>query len=109
MIMESRYGKSNRVWIMDQDMLSEANIKFLKDGVRRYIIGTPQSVLKQFERQLLEESCDHVREGVEVKLFPSPDGDEETFILCRNCDRLEKEKAIFARFESRIEEGLNKI
>ena len=107
--MESRYGKSNRVWAMDRGMLSEANITFLKDGDRRYIIGTPKSMLKQFEHQLLEESWDHVREGVEVKLCPSPDGDEETFILCRSRDRLEKEKAIFARFESRIEEGLNKI
>ena len=107
--MESRYGKSNRVWVMDRGMLSEANIKFLKEGGRRYIIGTPKSMLKQFERQLLEESWDHVREGVEVKLCPSPDGDEETFILCRSRDRLEKEKAIFARFESRIEEGLSKI
>jgi len=107
--MESRYGESNRVWVMDRGMLSEANIKFLKDGVRRYIIGTPKSMLKQFERQLLEESWDHVRDGVEVKLCPSPDGDEETFILCRSRDRWEKEKAIFARFELRIEEGLNKI
>ena len=44
-----------------------------------------------------------------MKLCPSPDGDEETFILCRSRDRLEKEKAIFAGFESRIEEGLSKI
>ncbi len=107
--MESRYGKSSRVWVMDRGMLSEANIKFLKEGSRRYIIGTPKSMLKQFERQLLDESWDHVREGVEVKLCPSPDGDEETFILCRSRDRLEKEKAIFGRFESRIEEGLKKI
>ena len=66
-------------------------------------------MLKQFERQLLEESWDHVRDGVEVKLCPSPDADEETFILCRSRDRLEKAKAIFARFESRIEKRLNKI
>ncbi len=108
-IMETRYGKSHRVWVMDRGMLSEANIKFLKDGDRRYIIGTSKSMLKQFERQLLEESWVHVREGVEVKLCPSPDGEEETFILCRSRDRLEKERAIFARFESRIEEGLNKM
>ncbi len=107
--MESRYGKSSRVWVMDRGMLSEANIKFLKDGDRRYIIGTPKSMLKQFERQLLEQSWEHVREGVEVKLCPSPDGDQEVFILCRSRDRLEKERAIFTRFESRIEEGLNKI
>jgi transposase len=107
--MESRYGKSNRVWVMDRGMLSKANIQFLKRGDRRYIIGTPKSALKQFERQLLEAPWDRVREGVEVKLCPSPDGDEETFILCRSRDRLEKEKAIFARFESRIEAGLQKI
>ncbi len=52
---------------------------------------------------------DHVRDGVEVKLCASPEGDEETFILCRSRDRSQKEKAIFARFESRIEEGLKKI
>ena len=107
--MESRYGKLNRVWAMDRGMLSKANIKFLKEGGRRYVIGTPKSMLKQFERELLDESWDHVREGVEVKLCESPEGDEETFILCRSRDRLEKEKAIFARFESRIEEGLKKI
>ncbi len=107
--MESRYGKSQRVWVMDRGMLSEANLQFLQEGERRYIIGTPKSMLKKFERQLLEESWDEVREGVEVKLCASPEGDAETFILCRSRDRLEKEQAIFARFESRIEEGLQKI
>lgn len=107
--MESRYGTSQRIWVMDRGMLSDANIQFLQAGGRRYIIGTPKSMLKQFERELLEESWEHVREGVEVKLCASPAGDEETFILCRSRDRLEKEKAIFARFESRIEEGLQKI
>ena len=107
--METRYGKVNRIWAMDRGMLSKANIKFLQEGGRRYVIGTPKSMLKQFERELLDESWDHVREGVEVKLCKSPEGDKETFILCRSRDRLEKEKAIFARFESRIEEGLKKI
>lgn len=107
--MESRYGKANRVWAMDRGMLSEANITFLKEGGRRYIIGTPKSMLKQFERELTEETWSNVREGVEVKLCCSPDGTDETFILCRSRDRLEKEKAIFGRFETRIEEGLQRI
>ena len=29
--MESRYGKSSRVWVVDRGMLSEANIRFLKE------------------------------------------------------------------------------
>ena len=107
--MEARYGKSNRVWVMDRGMLSQANIRFLQDGGWRYIIGTPKSMLKKFERELLDKSWEHVRQGVEVKLCPSPEGDGETFILCRSRDRLEKEKAIFARFESRMEEGLKII
>ena len=107
--MEVRYGKSNRVWVMDRGMLSQANIRFLQDGGQRYIIGTPKSMLKKFERELLDKSWEHVRQGVEVKLCPSPEGDGETFILCRSRDRLEKEKAIFARFESRMEEGLKII
>ncbi|RMF66610.1 MAG: IS1634 family transposase [Calditrichaeota bacterium] len=107
--MEGRYGKSNRIWVMDRGMLSQKNIRFLQQSGRRYIIGTPKSMLKQFEDQLLQEGWEQVREGVEVKVCPSPEGDEEVFILCRSQDRLEKEKAIFARFEARIEEGLKKI
>ncbi len=49
-----------------------------------------------------------IREGLEVKLCPSPDG-QETFVLCRSRDRREKEKAMHARFEQRIEEGLRRI
>lgn len=94
---------------MDRGMLSEANIRFLKEDNRRYLIGTPKSMLKQFERDLLKENWGTVRDEVEAKRCPCPDGSEETFILCRSRDRLEKEKAIFARFESRIEEGLTKI
>ena len=107
--MEARYGKSNRIWVMDRGMISEENLDFLKEGERRYIIGTPKSMLKKFEQQLLGEDWHAIREGLEVKLCPSPDGDKETFILCRSRDRREKEKAMHERFEKRIEERLTKI
>ena len=54
--MESRYGKSDRIWVMDRGMVSEENIAFLKQEGRRYILGTTKSHLKKFERQLLEEN-----------------------------------------------------
>jgi len=47
--MERRYGKSNRIWVMDRGMVSEDNIEFLREGGRRYIVGTPKSMLKKFE------------------------------------------------------------
>ena len=107
--MEARYGKSNRIWVMDRGMASEENIEFLKDGIRRYIVGTPKSMLKKFEQQLLGEDWHAIREGLEVKLCPSPDGETETFILCRSRDRGEKEKAMHERFEKRIEERLTSM
>ena len=54
------------------------------------------------------EDWDTVHKGLEVKLCPSPNG-EETFILCRSADRRQKEKAMHERFEKRIEDGLRKI
>jgi len=89
-------------------MVSADNIAFLKRSGRRYIVGTPKSMLQQFERELLAEDWHAIRDGLEVKLCPSPDG-EETFVLCRSRDRREKEQAMHGRFERRIEEGLRRI
>jgi len=104
--MEARYGKSNRIWVMDRGMASEENIEFLKEGTRRYIVGTPKGMLKKFEQRLLDEDWHAIREGLDVKLCASPDGEAETFILCRSRDRGEKEKAMHERFEKRIEQRL---
>ncbi len=106
--MEHRYGRADRIWVMDRGMVSKENIAFLQHGKRRYIVGTPKSMLKQFERELLAEDWHAIRDGLEVKLCPAPDG-EETFVLCRSRDRREKEKAVHNRFEGRIEEGLRRI
>ena len=106
--MESRYGKANRIWVMDRGMVSEKNMAFLKSEGRRYIVGTPKGMLKRFEREVLTDDWETIREGLEVKRCSGPDG-AETFILCRSADRQAKEQAIHERFEKRIEEGLEGI
>lgn len=106
--IEGRYGKADRVWAMDRGMVSQDNIEFLKEGGRRYILGTPKSQLKSYEQQLKEKDWSVVREGLEVKKCPSPDGDE-TFILCRSAEPKLKDKAIHDRFETGIEKGLVKL
>lgn len=107
--MEDRYGKAQRIWVMDRGMVSQDNLNFMKEGSRQYIVGTHKSQLKRFEQQLLEQDWRQIREGLEVKLCPCPEGGSETFILCRSRDRRLKEQAMHDRFEKRIEDGLNGI
>jgi transposase len=106
--MEGKYGKSDRIWVVDRGMVSKVNLEFLQKEGRRYIVGTPKSRLKSFERELVGKEWTVIREGLEVRLCPSPDG-TEAFILCRSRDRKEKEKAMRERFEKRIEAGLKAI
>ncbi len=107
--MEARYGKADRIWCGDRGMMSKENMEFMESGNRRYIIGATKATLKKFERELLDGAWQTIREGLEVKLCRSPDGGEETFILCRSQDRRDKEKAMHDRFEKRIDEALEKV
>jgi transposase len=106
--MEDRYGRADRIWIMDRGMISQENLQFLRDGGRWYIVGTPKGMLRKFERHLLSKDWRSIRSGLEVKLVPSPDG-SETFILCRSEERRQKEKAMHERFARRIEDGLRQM
>ena len=106
--MEKRYGRADRIWVLDRGMITKATMTFLREHERRYIVGTSRGMLKSFERELLADDWESIRDGLEVKLCPSPDG-QETFILCRSRDRREKEKAMHAKFEGRIEQGLKRI
>ena len=91
---------------MDRGMVSEKNLEFMRKSKTRYLVGTPKSLLKRYEQQLLDKDWKEVQSGVEVKLCPSPESDE-TFILCRSKGRKEKENAILNRFVVRLEEKLN--
>ena len=116
-MMEKRYGKSDRIWVMDRGMTSEDNLEFLRQESRRYIIGTNKALLKKFEQDLLKEDWNTIRDGIEVKLCKMPkeeDSDSadevtETFILCRSRDRKEKDKAIVQRAADKIAERLTSM
>ncbi len=104
--MEDRFGKVNRVWVMDRGMVSAENIAWLNATGRRYVIGTARAELHRWAKQIADKTdWRQIREDVEVKICRGPDG-SETFLLCRSASRLEKEKAMHERFSKRIEEGL---
>jgi transposase len=107
--MERRFGKANRVWVMDRGMMSAENIAWLNQTGRRYVIGTPRSELKRWAKQLADRTdWRRIREDVEVKICRGPEGDE-TFLLCRSAARVEKERAMHERFSKHIEAGLESM
>ena len=108
-IMERKYGKAGRVWVMDRGMVSEDNLEYLRSTNAKYLVGTPKSMLKKFEQQLLDQDWETVQNGVEVKICSSPEGADETFVLCRSAGRKEKENAILNRFVARLEASLSKL
>src|ERR1700694_4185459 len=105
-MVERKYGRARRVWVFDRGIVSEENLQMLRKHDGQYLVGTPRSKLKQFERELLAEGWEQVRKDVEVKLVPAPAGNE-TYILCRSTARQEKEKAIRSRFSQRMEKALS--
>jgi transposase len=104
-MVERKYGKARRVWVFDRGIVSEANLRKLRQRQGQYLVGTPRSQLKQFERELLAGDWTRVRGEVEVKLVPVPSG-EETYLLCRSTARKEKEEAIRSRFSASMEKAL---
>jgi hypothetical protein len=103
--VERKYGAARRVWVMDRGIVSEANLAAIRRRDGQYLVGTPRSKLKEFERELTEGGWERVRPEVEVKLVSTPAG-QETYVLCRTSGRKEKEKAIRNRFSIRIEKAL---
>jgi transposase len=107
--MEARFGKANRVWVMDRGMVSAENLAWLNQTGRRYVIGTPKAQLRRFAKEIADTTdWRHIREDVEVKICRGPEG-RETFLLCRSAARVEKERAMHERFAQRIEERLHAL
>jgi len=109
--MEQKYGKSERIWVMDRGMVSAENLAFLRGRKARYLLGTPRSELKACEALLLEkDGWQEVQSGVEARLIPHADGKgTEQYVLCRSTARAEKENAIFRQQSERLCAQLAKI
>jgi transposase len=107
-MVERKYGKARRIWVLDRGIVSEANLAAIRQRGGQYLVGTPRSQMKQCEQELLKEDWTRVRPDVEVKKVSIPQG-EETYILCRTAGRKEKEKAIRNRFSARMEEALKRL
>ena len=107
-MVERKYGKARRIWVMDRGVVSEENLAAIRQRGGQYLVGTPRRQMKQFEAELLKDDWTRVRPEVEVKQVAIPQG-EERYILCRTASRKEKEKAIRKRFSTRMELALQRL
>ena len=107
-MVERKYGKARRIWVMDRGIVSEANLEAIRRRQGKYLVGTPRSQMKRFEAELLKDDWVQVRPEVAVKQVTIPGG-EETYILCRTTGRKEKEQAIRNRFSTRMESALKRL
>ncbi|MEW6327281.1 MAG: IS1634 family transposase [Thermodesulfobacteriota bacterium] len=90
-------------------LTSEDNLDYMRQKGARYLVGTPKSLLKKFEQELLRQDWEEVQPGVEVRLCPAHEEKGDTFVLCRSQGRKEKENAILNRFVGNMEAGLKKM
>src|SRR5947209_12788504 len=104
-MVERKYGKARRIWVLERGIVSEKNLQAIRKRGGQYLVGTPRSQMKPFEKELLKDDWTQVRPDMEVKMVAIPQG-EETYILCRTSGRKEKEKAIRNRFSSSMEKAL---
>jgi transposase len=107
-MVERKYGKARRIWVFDRGVVSEQNLAAIRKRGGQYLVGTPRSQMKRFEKELLADDWTQGRPGVEVKQVAIPQG-EETYILCRTAGRKEKETAIRKRFSSSMEVALERL
>jgi transposase len=91
--IEARYGKAQRVWLMDRGIPTEAVLEQMRasDPPANYLVGTPKGALTALEKERLERPWETVRAGVQVKLLPQ---DGEVYVLARSAGRMDKERAI---------------
>src|SRR5260370_23296981 len=104
-MVERKYGKARRIWVMDRGIVSEENLAAIRKRSGQYLVGTPRRQMKRFEAEILKDDWTQVRPDVEVKQIAIPQG-EETYILCRTAGRKEKEKTIRKRFSLGMERAL---
>lgn len=75
-LIERKYGKARRIWVMDRGIVSEENLAAIRRRGGQYLVGTPRSQMKRLEAELLKDGWIQVRPEVEVKQVAIPQGEE---------------------------------
>ena len=107
--IEARYGKSNRVWVMDRGMISKDSLAFLSQPGRRYLLSARRSALAKFQSSLSSRrGWDRLPDNPEVEVKLLKRG-KIHYLLARSKSRRHKERAIRRRQRRAFAQGLKKL
>jgi transposase len=106
--IEKRFGKTNRVWVMDRGMISKDTLAFLSARGRRYLLATRRDALKPFQAELRKLGWQRLPDNpdVEVKLLKQK---RLHYLLARSKPRRHKERAIRRRQRRGLAKALQKL
>ncbi len=92
--IEQRYGRANRIWVMDRGIPTEASLAKMRRIGASYLVGTPKGRLSKLEQAFLEQPWATVREGVQVKRLVTA---EDIYVLAQSDARIDKERGMRRR------------
>ena len=92
--IEARYGRAERVWVMDRGIPTEAHLAEMRRRGAHYLVGTPKGRLSRLEQALATRSWQQARPEVKVKLLPQED---ELYVFVESARRLGKERSMRRR------------
>ncbi len=106
--IETQFGTSQRIWVMDRGMISDESLKFLGESNRRYLLATKRGELTEFQADLGKTGWDPLPKNpqVQVKLF---ERDSVHYLLARSRPRRRKERAIRRRQRRGLATDLKKL
>lgn len=106
--IERRYGKAERIWLMDRGIPTEATLAQMRASTPpvRYLVGTPKGRLSKLEAALLTQPWQQVRDGITVKLLRQA---EDAYVLARSESRVAKERAIRRKHLKRLWRRLHQL
>jgi transposase len=107
--IEARFGKSNRVWVMDRGMISKDSLAFLSQPGRRYLLSTRRHALTKFLSQLRSRrGWQRLPDNPEVEVKLLQRG-KIHYLLARSKPRRSKERAMRRRQRRALAKGLKKL
>ena len=89
--IEQRYGRANRIWVMDRGIPTEDSLAKMRATGASYLVGTPKGRLSKLEQALLGQPWACVREGVHVKRLAT---EEDVYVLAQSDARIDKERGM---------------